>query len=576
VKAKSTDERELVREAIAQHRKENSEARKALAWAMYEGITVSFVITIHIDAMDQAKSRVPITATHSAGGIMHKLQLKLTGVLVHGESKPWRIYMTEPWVKVGANITLTIFSDLFFKGVLDQKRVLYIGWDGAGDNNCNSCMYYFAFILLIAQKKGHPLQNITASRMYSGHTKFDVDQRWSNTSSYFYGNKRNGYRRRDVFTMSEFEAACIDAHKDLHEYVHLRNCIDFDSLLQPMRATSEIDSGLKTTYVVEMTTDRHDKGKVFLRTKHRMGQSVPFSERTCFFPHPKMPASRTQSVPSSDEPLILADFKRWDVNDKNRKSLAKEVGREEALEMLPPRFRTWQQKNPKVISEMTKFAAGGYSCHILTDSQKSELQTMLDNIPDTPDDIPLAKRFVLGNLWNLWDNLEAQPDTPESPLASDVDKADAAAPRVPGPEVRPVMTYGLNAAQVRARTRALIPEPIISHAPEPDPTEPDRKIARNSASEISTEQPDQNPRPLQRCRHAASAQQKRFQVGARVKMNAWRFGKQWGIKEFGLAYKTKLLDGVIVRAAGRAKWAVLWDYDSDTTVRHQKELKLIV
>ena len=117
-----------------------------------------------------------------------------------------------------------------------------------------------------------------------------------------------------------------------------------------MRATSEIDSGLKTTYVVEMTTDRHDKGKVFLRTKHRMGQSVPFSERTCFFPHPKMPASRTQSVPSSDEPLILADFKRWDVNDKNRKSLAKEVGREEALEMLPSRFCTWQEKNPKVIS----------------------------------------------------------------------------------------------------------------------------------------------------------------------------------------------------------------------------------
>ena len=72
---------------------------------------------------------------------------------------------------------------------------------------------------------------------------------------------------------------------------------------------------------------------------------------------------------------------------------------------------------------------------------------------------------MLGNLWNLWDNLEAQSETPESLLASDVDKADAAAPRVPGPEVRPVMTYGLNAAQVRARTRAFIPEPIILHAP---------------------------------------------------------------------------------------------------------------
>jgi hypothetical protein len=118
-----------------------------------------------------------------------------------------------------------------FKDVIDDMRDVRIGWDGAGGNNCNTCAYYFVYILLVVQKNKQALNNVTLSRMKSGHTKFDVDQRWSHTSSCFYGNKTNEHRRRDVFTLSEFEAACQAAHNDLNEYVHLHNALNFDALL---------------------------------------------------------------------------------------------------------------------------------------------------------------------------------------------------------------------------------------------------------------------------------------------------------------------------------------------------------
>ena len=563
VKAKSFHDRELVRQKIARHRQDNDNARKALAWAICEGLTVSTTITIHIDAMDQAKSRVPVTRTHSAGGIVHKLQLKLTGVLVHGGSgKPWWIYMTQPWVKVGANVTLTVFSDLFFKGVLDGTRVLNIGWDGAGDNNCNTCMYYFAYILLVAQANGHPLMKITASRMKSGHTKYDVDQRWSNTSSYFFGNKRNGNRRRDVFTLSEFEAACSAAHNDLQEYVHLRNTINFDDMLQPMRATTEIDTGLKNTYVVELSTDANQLGKVFLRTKERMGLSEPWSDRTVFYPHPSMPAGHTQCLPAHDMILEAANFKQWDINAKNRKTLSRQVGPVEAKRQLPPLYQNWKQKNPKVMKEMTKFAAGGYSCHILTPIQKAELSATLASIPSTPADLPLPLQFKLPNLMTLWRDMAVQPAAEDPPVPEAIEDGSVVLP----PHVRQVMRWGLTAEQVTDRALAQNPPPVVE--PVADAQE------AVAAIEDAIDEVDANPRPQQRQRRNTRSRAK-YKVGARVKMHAWRFGEDWNMAEFKSFSRSRILKGTIVSNAGAKKWNILWDYDGETSMQPQKELKLL-
>jgi hypothetical protein len=246
--------------------------------------------------------------------------------------------------------------------------------------------------------------------------------------------------------MSEFETALNAAHHNLHEYVHLHNALDFDAMLQPMRATTQIDTGLKKTYVIEMTTDSRDPGKVFLRTKHWMGHSVPFSDRTVFFPHPHLPAGRTQTLSPDNYVPVAASFKRWDINEKARKALTKDIGLQSAREQLPPIYHTWKQRNPKVIKEMEKIAAGGYACHILTPAQKVETTQMLAAIVDDPSCLPIDRKFACPSLWTLWQDAQGQP----VPTAPPEDNPIPAAPVAQAPEVRPVMQYGLTNAQQQA------------------------------------------------------------------------------------------------------------------------------
>jgi hypothetical protein len=97
-----------------------------------------------------------------------------------------------------------------------------------------------------------------------------------------------------VFTLSEYETACRAAHKNLAEYVVLENTLDFDKWLLCMHATPTIHKDITSGYVFELTTSIEAPGKVFLRQKHRMGQSVPFSPRTVFYPHPEMPGTKNK------------------------------------------------------------------------------------------------------------------------------------------------------------------------------------------------------------------------------------------------------------------------------------------
>ena len=63
---------------------------------------------------------------------MHKIQQKITGVVVHNIG--YYLFRTMPWIRSGANLTLTILFSLFSLGLFDSTRTLYIQWDGAKDN----------------------------------------------------------------------------------------------------------------------------------------------------------------------------------------------------------------------------------------------------------------------------------------------------------------------------------------------------------------------------------------------------------------------------------------------------------
>jgi hypothetical protein len=76
----------------------------------------------------------------------------------------------------------------------------------------------------------------------------------------------------------------------------------------------------------------------------------------------------------------------------------KTIGAVEAELKAPPVYQNWKQWNPKVIKEMTKFANGGYAGHIVSSTQKTELQENLAAIPSTPMDVPNDKRFKCASL----------------------------------------------------------------------------------------------------------------------------------------------------------------------------------
>ena len=161
---------------------------------------------------------------------------------------------------------------------------------------------------------------------------------------------------------------------------------------------------------------------------------------------------------------------------------------------------------------MTKFAAGGYACHILTPSQKVEPTQMLAAIVDDPSRLPIHQQFACPSLWTLWKDAQGQP----VPTAPPEDNAIPAAPVAQAPEVRPVMQYGLTNAQQQARAALQNPPPVV--APEtqvPVPIAADS----NGANEA-----DANPRPQQRRRRTTQSRAK-YKVGSRVKMHAWRFGE---------------------------------------------------
>ena len=217
--------------------------------------------------------------------------------------------MIFPWTRTGANITCTIFADMFAKDKFDNKRDVTIQVDGASDNICNTNVYFFCAVLLIAHEQKQALRSITNNRMLSGHTKFDVDQHWSKTSGYMYVNKKNGYRRRDVFTMSEFEGACHAAHKNLAQYVMLHDTLNWDEWISSMLATDGIHKNTTQAYVIELTTDSSNHGVVYIRMKHRMGANIPFSQREQFYPHPTLPKDH-QSLPSPLRSAQPADLKQ--------------------------------------------------------------------------------------------------------------------------------------------------------------------------------------------------------------------------------------------------------------------------
>ena len=165
-----------IREEIEAHLKHIRACRTKYADQNMEAITDASVASAAMDAAAQRGHRLPMLATeHSKLTGMKKLQLKITGVLMHRQGKKvYYAYVTPPWLKTGANMSCSILMALIESGALRGKKRLYLQIDGASDNVAYTVLYFSAWLLLMAQagRFGEDLvvESIVLSRLPVGHT----------------------------------------------------------------------------------------------------------------------------------------------------------------------------------------------------------------------------------------------------------------------------------------------------------------------------------------------------------------------------------------------------------------------
>ena len=313
------------------------------------------VASVAMDACDQAKTRIPLTGSDakSVQGLF-KVKLKLTGVIIHGAKKGYHMYITPPWVKTGFNINASIIVDLLARKVVDLQTTNEIRMqvDGASDNVCTYMVYLWTHYLLWAQETGHAFSCVRVSRLIVGHTHFDVDQLFSVLSVALFGTKTRSRRRLDVYTLEAFLEIVKNAFgTNLQSIKYVGAMYDYKRRYEKVRTNNQLESGIKEAFVYELSTSSlpGDVGKVFWRSKPRMGDRYQWSPKSQWFPHRD---GVKRSMPPMNPKPTRAKFKKW----------------------------KYEKGGAKVIKDYLKFAE--IKEMRVTAAQKMQIHKFVNSIPD--------------------------------------------------------------------------------------------------------------------------------------------------------------------------------------------------
>jgi hypothetical protein len=249
---------------------------------VHEGGTDPNKLVCIIDGWDSCKTVIPSYACLQGeleGKYKWFLKTKLTGVLFVG----YKLYMlrTFPWVKTGANLTVTAFicalSHLQSFANIDKPGQglsvtqlppqLHLAVDG-GAENVNKTMFGFAASLILS----NVFQLVTMSRLPVGHTHNQLDQCFQPPSVHFHGEGAV-----DAVTPTEFltelgvcyskeKAACLteDDAADLKErggyptIADLNCTFDYDKTFLPS-LDKDIGGhrGVRRVFEAPTATDPH-------------------------------------------------------------------------------------------------------------------------------------------------------------------------------------------------------------------------------------------------------------------------------------------------------------------------------
>lgn len=206
------------------------------------------------------------------------------------------LFRTLPWIKSGANLTLTTLCYLLFYGIFDNTHKLYIQWDGASDNVNTTNFYFLAWLLMVAGSLGLKLATIVISRLEVGHTHFDVDAFHGILSKFLYGCVKTNDCRRSIHTVRSFKEHMSQCYPSLTAFVDVKRCWDFDEFVREMS-----ESGLPNVSKLMMIELSYRNGAVHIRTKPRMvrDEKVSWENSRQFYPDPDLvcPQPRDDAKP---------------------------------------------------------------------------------------------------------------------------------------------------------------------------------------------------------------------------------------------------------------------------------------
>jgi hypothetical protein len=153
---------------------------------LYDGHTDPRILVGIVDGWDSCKTTIPSYANlqgELTGQYKNFLKTKITGVMFIGlQLYLWRTF---PWVKCGANLTVTALVQSLVllqscRNILPPQLVLLV--DG-GSENINLCMFGWAVSLLENKQFTH----VKYVRLPVGHTHNQLDQRYQAPSQHLHG-----------------------------------------------------------------------------------------------------------------------------------------------------------------------------------------------------------------------------------------------------------------------------------------------------------------------------------------------------------------------------------------------------
>ena len=144
------------------------------------------------------------------------------------------LFRTMPWIKSGANLTLTVLCYLLSCGTFDHTNKLYIQWDGSRENVNVTNFYFLTWLLMVSGSLGLCLNSIVVSRLEVGHTHFDVDAFHGILSKYLYGCVKTNDSRRSIHTSKAFAEHMRRCYPSLVAFVDVERCWDFVDFVREM------------------------------------------------------------------------------------------------------------------------------------------------------------------------------------------------------------------------------------------------------------------------------------------------------------------------------------------------------